>query len=156
MGFKIIFMKKLIIIAVSLLTFAACTKKSSSTPSGTSLSSTETSLIGTWYLQKKTVHALGLDSTYTGYSTSCYAQFTSSQYGPGQGYPISYKIMDNSFFNAVPPGTGTALPMWWYYNTTTSFLILDGNQFSIVNMSSTTLTLLQVISIDSNTYYFTK
>jgi hypothetical protein len=161
-------MKKILIIAVCLLSFASCTKKSSSTGSGTgggsvSLNATESSLLGTWYQQKyqqshiNPLYAI-LDTTVTGYDKSCYMTF---QKEPFIGTTASsnagiYKNCTGglSTTNTTSYVAGTG---WWYYQETTKFLTIGGQNYEIISLSGSNLTIKSRLQgMNEQTYYLTK
>jgi len=148
-------MKKHIIIAISLLTLAACTKKSSSTSSSTStLNATETSLIGTWYLQKEQDSIGHVD--YSGYSTSNYIQFTSTVLNATTGY-LTFNDGCLIVTDIVqPPANVGVATVLWYYNATTNFLVLNTIQFTIVSLSSSSLILNCQYAGGNKYWYFSK
>lgn len=145
-------MKKLII-AAGLLTLAACTKKSTSSGSSTTLNTTETQLTGTWFQSKTTVTGL-LDTTYTGYNTTCYIKFTTDAF-PGSGVPANYKLAQDAI-GMLPPSMTGAPPNYWYYDPSTSLLSIGTQQFSIITLSGSDLTIKNDAGVQTTTYYFHK
>jgi hypothetical protein len=143
-------MRSIIVIAVCLLTFASCTKKSSSTGSGggssVSLNATETSLLGTWY-EIKFEQRLPLpdlsysDSVYTGYDKSCFVTFTKDPYfgttttSNAGNYKNANLALSPGFLRSWPG----AAPAWWYYNESTKFLQLGANSYEIISLSGSSL-----------------
>lgn len=163
-------MKKHILIAVSLLALTACTKKSSSTSgtSGTSLNSTETQLVGTWYLEKEelkgtyyniTTGVFG-DTTYTGYNSSYYMMLKSDQL-VGSGAASNWK-QETISFNPVSPmvaiitGAPAAASGYWYFETSSSTFHIVAYQFTVDVLTSTKLVLKQSGSSGFNYYHFKK
>lgn len=155
--------------AVSLLTLSACSKSGSGSSSSTSsLNSTESQLIGTWYLQKEVdssgmpgiVSATG-DTTYTGYNNSYYQTFNSNQFGSTTtGGGANWKQETESWtLNLVPPVLSAApgnATGYWFFDNTTNYLTIVQWQYSIVTLTGSQLVLKQAYSTGYNYYYFTK
>ncbi len=159
-------MKK-IVIAVSLLSIInSCTTGSGSGTSVTPLNSTETQLVGTWYLNKESgAYPMGGsfgDTTFTGYNSSYYLTFKSDKYAaagtPGVGDNYKQAISSWAFPTMIAPMT-TGSPVVntnisWYYDNTTSFLQMSSQQFSIVSVSGSALVLKHAVAYGSGFDYF--
>lgn len=144
--------KHLTIIAVCLLTLTACTKSGSSS-TGPSVNSTESQLVGTWYQSKTDVTGL-LDTSYTGYNNTCYIQFTSNAF-PGTNVPANYKLSEDAIGMLPPSMTGPSVNLW-YYDASTFMLVIGVQQFSILTLSASNLTIKNNAGVQTTTYYFHK
>ena len=157
-------MKKQIITTLllvgAMLAIIACSKKSSSSSSGSSLNSTETQLVGTWYLQK----FVSDTTTITGFSKAFYTIFKSDQYAsagtPGVG--SNYKQAISSCIVAVAPPNMTPtvdFNMYWYYDNNVNLLQIVGKQYTIVSLTTSQLVIKiqnAVVLTAFDYYYFSK
>lgn len=158
-------MKKLIVIAVSLLTLSACSKSGSSS-STSALNSTETSLLGTWYLQSEysnVTYYSGTNivagaGTTIGYSNAYYITFMSNDYPPGTttiGLQYTGSCIPSVGVPTPPGGTPGSGPGYWYYNTTNNYLVIGGEQY-IMSLSGSNLTITYIGSGDTSISTFHK
>jgi len=155
------FMKKLII-ALSLLSLAACTKKTSTTSStSTALNSTETQLVGTWHLQKEVMQGTYFkiytgtygDTTYTGYNSTYFLTLTTTMLSGSKSGTESFNPAPMA---PLPAGVSNSATVLWNYSTSTSLFTMSSWTFAIDNLTSSSLVLKQSSGIGYNFYYFTK
>ena len=153
-------MKNLIIIAVCLLTLsiASCSKSNSSSSSnnnsnGTTLNSVENQLVGTWYEVSSRDSAYNKDTTYTGYNSSYYIQF-SSQGGQFGGHNLLSCTW--TFTPTAPANSGYATSSYWYYDNSTKYLVFNSIQFNIKLLTTNQLVLRFYDGMGANIYTFKK
>ncbi len=146
-------MKRVIIMAVCLLTFASCTKKSSTAGVGgsgggssVSLNATETTLLGTWYEIKLEIHynipgSAPYDSVYTGYDKSCFVTFTKDPFigTTSLSNAGNYKNSNFALSSGSLRSLSIASPAWWYYDETTKFLQLASHSYEIISLGGSNL-----------------
>lgn len=161
----------IILLAGAMLAITSCNKKKDSTkpttpttPS-TGLNATETKLLGTWYLKKErdsmytsSSHPAYHDTIFTGYDNSVYFKFMSD--AAGDTY---YKSADACVLNTnvcVPPATlnnsGANNGVLWYYDESTSFLMINHVQMIIKSLTTSELILHCKHSSNNKYYHFSK
>lgn len=146
------------IMAAASLAISSCTPGGgTTTPTTPALNATETSLIGTWHLKKQVLVKVGLgglDTTYTGYNNSWYVTFKSNSY-PGGG--SNWKEMNKAFLShAYPTNNATNMTHYWYYDETSTYLNLIVEQYKILSLTPSAMTLRITNSAQQTTLHFEK
>lgn len=162
--------RKLLFIAVCLLSFASCTKKSSTVGAGgsgggssASLNATESSLLGTWYQKKYERRHIDpsyafMDTTVTGYDKSCYITFYKEPF-IGTTTASNAGIYKNSAGSlcTIITTSYVAGPGTWYYEETTKFLNIGGGNHEIITLTGSNLTIKsKALGFYEQTYYLSR
>jgi len=110
-------MKNPIVIVLCVLVLAGCAKAPapvSVSPAYTALNATETSLLGTWYLQKQVISSTVNTITYTGYDSNYFITFN---HGVPPSVPVARAVATKYFTGSwlpnnplTPPYPGSNVP----------------------------------------------
>lgn len=102
------------------------------------LNSTETQLIGTWFEDQESDSTALQDTTFIIPSGRNYIQFTSDIFNPTT--PSNYKKAEFALTLAGINASAAQLS-YWYYDSTTIVLVINGTQYQIT-ISGSTLTMI--------------
>ena len=160
------------VIFIAILSFLSCKKTSSSSPSP--LNTTETSLLGTWYLQKTTDSngrfyngSIYIDTvtSYTGYTSVACLTFSSDEYSSvSMGGESNWKkftdasgLYTGTIFSPTSIYMGMANSDYWYYDNTANCLYNHSVKTTILSLTSSQLILMRnYSSTETYTWYYQK